>query len=66
MNPTTDMYVKPVEGRQVRDPLTRQVVPPEGRAVPRESYWVRRVNDGDLVEASAPATLKPTRLKDKE
>ena len=42
------MKVYPVEGRRVRDPATGQVVPSEGLLVPRTSYWVRRLRDGDV------------------
>lgn len=42
--------VKPAPGRLVRDPQTGMRVPDEGRAVPRTSYWLRRMHAGDLVE----------------
>lgn len=48
------MYVKPKPGVIVRDPHTKKPVPPEGREVPDERYWQRRVRDGDLVLAEPP------------
>lgn len=45
------MKVMPVAGRAVRDPLLRDLVPPEGRTVPRDEYWLRRLRDGDVTEA---------------
>ncbi len=42
----------------VRDPISRQPVPAEGREVPETSYWLRRLSDGDLErveEKPAPA-----------
>jgi len=48
------MFVKPVEGREVRDPVTQQPVPPEGREVPDTAFWNRRVRDGDLKDATPP------------
>jgi hypothetical protein len=44
------MFVKPAAGRVVRDPVTMQPLPPGGRDVPRESYWLRRLRSGDVVE----------------
>lgn len=52
------MYVKPIAGRQVPDPERGGLLPPEGRAVEPTQYWFRRLQDGDVVEAS-PA--KPPR-----
>jgi len=44
--------VKPAkEGLIVRDPVTMQPLPPHGKAVPRNSYWLRRLKAGDVVEA---------------
>lgn len=45
------MKVKPSEGRAVRDPELRDLLPAEGRDVPRTDYWLRRLRDGDVVEA---------------
>jgi hypothetical protein len=51
------MFVKPKPGgpkvRRPDPPFTH--VPPEGMEVPEESYWVRRVMDGDLVVVEPPA-----------
>lgn len=58
------MKVKPAEGRAVRDPLLRDLLPDEGRDVPRDDYWTRRLMDGDVVEVaeeSAPAPAKDKR-----
>ena len=49
------MFVKPAEGRSVPDPARGDTLPPEGREVEPTQYWLRRVIDGDVVEA-APAT----------
>ena len=47
------MFIKPVAGRSVHDPERGDTLPPEGRDVEPTQYWQRRVNDGDVVEASA-------------
>lgn len=59
------MLVKPAEGLAVRDPLLRDLLPPEGREVDLndpavKDYWVRRLRDGDVVEATAKAGKKPS------
>ena len=50
------MYLKPTAGRTVPDPARGDVLPPEGREVAATQYWQRRLNDGDVTEAAAPAT----------
>jgi len=42
------------DGPKVRDPQTLQHVPDEGLAVVRTTYWLRRINEGDVT------TSKPT------
>jgi hypothetical protein len=51
------MKVKLAEGRALRDPTTRAMMKPdEVRDVPDNSiYWRRRLRDGDVVAADAPA-----------
>jgi hypothetical protein len=62
MNPTT-MHVKPArEGLIVLEPSTKQALPPEGKEVPRTTYWLRRLRSGDVVEVPAKAA-KPTSTK---
>ncbi|MGX9963164.1 DUF2635 domain-containing protein [Roseomonas sp. F4] len=51
------MYVIPAEGLKVPDPTLRDHLPTEGREVPRDAYWMRRLRDGDINEATAPAAL---------
>lgn len=43
------MRVKPAEGRAVRDERTMQLLPPDGRDVPLNNFWQRRLRDGDVV-----------------
>lgn len=43
------MFVKPAEGRQVRDPVSKQHLPESGREVPETTFWVRRLACGDVV-----------------
>lgn len=43
------MRVKPKQGLLVRDPHTRQPLPPEGAEVPETAHWRRRLLAGDVV-----------------
>lgn len=47
---TKTMRVKPADGRIVRDPLRGDDLPADGRDVPRNVYWRRCVQSGDVVE----------------
>jgi hypothetical protein len=48
------MYLKPKDGLNVPDPARGDYLPAEGRQVEPTQYWQRRLNDGDVTEASAP------------
>lgn len=52
------IFVKPVEGRRVRDPSTLQLLPAEGDSKAAISFWYRRIADGDvtLVESTEAAS----------
>lgn len=39
----------------VRDPVTLQPLPAEGDLKPLDTYWQRRLIDGDVVEADPAA-----------
>jgi len=52
--------IKPAKGVQVRDPATGEHLDPSGATVPRNRYWLRRLKDGDVVEARAPKATKAT------
>lgn len=56
------LLVKPAPNRLVRDPATGRPLPAEGAEVEGSSYWLRRLSDGDVVDASTekkPAARKP-------
>ena len=49
------MFVKPAkEGLHVIDPTTYRVLAPEGGEVPENTYWLRRLHCGDVVESTPP------------
>lgn len=49
------VFVRPGEGRRVRMPETGEIVPAEGMSVTLDMFVARRLADGDLVAAPAPA-----------
>lgn len=61
------IYVKPRDSKPgeapvvVRDPRSRDKLPPEGRYVPDTSHWRRRLIAGDVVEASPPPRPKKSK-----
>ncbi|RTY53640.1 DUF2635 domain-containing protein [Pantoea sp. YU22] len=42
------MFVKPKDGRSVPDPARGDLLPERGRNVPEDSYWLRRIVEGDV------------------
>lgn len=50
----------PAPGCIVRDPATYLELPPEGLAVEMDSYWIRRLNAGDVLEVP-PASAAPAK-----
>jgi hypothetical protein len=58
------MHVKPADGLKVMDPRTKRHIPAEGiRVSERDTYWVRRLRAGDVVEVAAPAASLPASIK---
>ncbi|CFR03610.1 DUF2635 domain-containing protein [Yersinia kristensenii] len=47
------MFVKPTAGRAVRDPVKGTFLPESGTEVPDNSFWHRRIQDGDVVQIPA-------------
>ncbi|CCP02968.1 Mu-like prophage FluMu protein [Erwinia amylovora Ea644] len=61
------MFVKPVPGRIVRDPVKGTPLPASGENVPDSAFWHRRLKDGDVVQAKEeqPAPKASPRAADK-
>lgn len=53
------MFVKPTPGRKVRDPLTKRHLADAGAEVPSSTYWLRRLDAGDVVAAEAAKPVAP-------
>ena len=43
------VFLKPKEGLRVKDPKTMQPLPPEGKRVKLDTYWLRRLKAGDVI-----------------
>ncbi len=57
----TQIYLKPVAGRDSPDPAKGGALLPEkGDSVPMNAYWQRRINDGDVVNAEPEKAPKAT------
>jgi len=59
-DPADRVYVKPAEGLKVRHPDARRHLHAAGEAVPRTSYWLRRLADGDVSEVPPPVAVAPS------
>ena len=56
------LYFVPTEGCTVRDPeRDYAIVPPAGKFVPRNTYWLRRIKHGDGAETKPPKPEKPAK-----
>jgi len=54
-----DVFVKPAPGLTVRDPGDYSALPVTGTYKPKNTYWIRRLRDGDVMETRPPARPKP-------
>jgi hypothetical protein len=50
------MFLKPAVGRMVPDPDQGDVLPVDGREVIGHQYWLRRLEDGDVIESKQTQT----------
>lgn len=49
------MFIKPVAGRKVPDPERGGFLPESGREVVPHQFWLKRIEDGDVVETMPEA-----------
>lgn len=59
------IFLVPRAGYIVRDPETKKPLPAEGMEVERSSYWVRRIQAGDVSIVVIPKP-RPARNKTKK
>lgn len=43
------IFVIPAPDKKIIDPVTNTALPPEGMEVPFNKYWIRRLDEGDVV-----------------
>lgn len=55
---TQRITVVPATGRAVPDPLAGDLLPIEGREVPDNVWWRRRLTDGDVTTKAPKAQKK--------
>lgn len=59
------LFLKPGrDGLLVRDPVTGKPLDPNGETKPRNSYWLRRISDGDAVKAKPTKSAKASAAAD--
>jgi hypothetical protein len=53
------VFVKPVNGAIIRDPLTLEVIPEAGRNIVLTTYWRRKIMQGylEITEETCEETL---------
>ncbi len=54
----TDFHIKPADNRLVRDPVSGAPLRADGEVKPKNSYWLRRLKDGDVVVADQKKPVK--------
>lgn len=56
------LNIKPAEGKQVRDQHTMRLLRADGERKPRNSYWLRRLKAGDVVEVAEKDAARAGKL----
>ena len=57
-----EVFVKPCEGCLVRKALGQPFLAAEGEWVPETTYWLRRINMGDVEFAVPPKEVQKDKL----
>lgn len=45
----SNFHIKPAPGKSVRDPRTMRLLAAKGEKKPRNTYWLRRAEAGDVL-----------------
>lgn len=60
------IHLVPAPEKRVRDPKTKKVLGPEGIKIEvMDTYWFRRLRDGEVVDVSAKPAKKEKKEGDK-
>lgn len=54
------MFIKPAPGRIVPDPEMGGLLRPDGRTVQPTQFWLRRIEEADVIEVDPAPTLTAT------
>jgi len=46
-------FIKPAPGIRIADPQSGEYLPEAGALMPRSGFWLRRLQDGDVLVAPA-------------
>ena len=58
------IFVRPINNLIVRDPVTNLPLPAEGKSVPLNTYWARRLKDHSIEQIEE--TKKSLTIKNKK
>ncbi|WP_027696695.1 DUF2635 domain-containing protein [Vibrio litoralis] len=58
-----EILIKPKQGLLVRDPITRSPLNKVGETKPRNTYWLRRIQDGSCELITKQPTATATKVK---
>lgn len=48
-----ELFLKPQTGLKVKDPVTGKSLADDGETKPANTYWLRRLAEGDVVDVAA-------------
>ena len=60
------VFVIAAPGRRVKDPYTMKLLKEEGEWKPVDSYWLRRMQFGDVIEGSPSVEVSPPPFQEEE
>lgn len=61
------MFIRPMPGVLIRDPVSKALLPPEGRNVEASGFWHRRLAEGSVVVVASPhLTAEPAQPAQKD
>lgn len=55
------IYIRPQKGFIVRDPVTKEIIPSEGREVTSSAYWLRRASENSVEICKKPKQSTKTK-----
>lgn len=60
-----ELFLKPArEGDIIRDPVSGRIMAADGETKPRNTHWLRRMERGEVVDATALTATTPATGKE--